>query len=881
MRLKSFILFPIFFIMGILLVQCTTSNKPETAKTSKITPISNLTQGEAELRAKQILKPTYFVTFDFDVTSTNYSSTTKINFQMKEPAATFLDFKTGEIISYTVNGQTKPVVYANNRIQLAKDDLKAGDNEVVIVFRQSFSNNGRGIYRFQDSVDSKVYIWTKLEPFDANHVFPCFDQPDLKTTIASEVTAPSAWKVVFATMESKKETLGEKTKWHFPASPIMSTYLFSLHAGDYEVWTDKYKNIPLRVFARASLKKFMDPAYWFKITKQGFAFFEKDFDYAYPFKKYDQLIVPEFSSGGMENVAAVNYNERVIYRGPASREEKESLANLMLHEMAHMWFGDLVTMKWWDELWLNESFATFMAFRALEKNTEYKQAWMSFQRRSKLTAYIEDQYVTTHPISTEVPDILSTFNHFDAITYSKGASAMYQLSYYIGEENFKKGIQQYFKDHAFTNTTLPQFIGALEKASGMDLRNWSVAWLRNSGLDTLKVTPECKDSNLTSIKFELKAQIDGSRPRPHKLPITLYKTQGNVVKTIALEDWKTNGDNETRQITKPTPCPDFILPNSTDVSFIKTHMTSEQIRWAQGNLHKISDPKARGVFWNQAYLNLRDGRINLEDFVKLLLAQIKNEKHPTVTQQFFTYWSAISFFLPQKTDIQLAVRSKILENLEDTFWNQVTDTPDPLWKKTLFSNWIPRVESAKGLANLHGILTSQVTLKPMLVDQDLRWSILKRLAALGHPQVEELAAAEKVRDPSESGFKSYLATQVSRPSLADKTKWLEEMNRPDMNWSLARKQSILYSMFPSTPKQNQLRDEFSGQFYKTMSVLDKRNEDISYNRTYAELAPWNCEESKIQELDSFIGNQDWNVTTKKVLLITNQENKICARVRSR
>jgi len=881
MRLKPLFLFPLFFVLGLVLVQCSTSSKKDSPENNKIAPLSNLTRGEADKRSKLISKTRYHLTFDLENDATAYNATVEIDFSLSSQTTTFLDFKAGDVQTFTINGKTKPAVYENYRIHLAKDDLLVGDNKVVIAFKQSYSKNGRGIYRFQDPEDKKVYIWTKLEPFDANQVFPCFDQPDLKATFAADITAPKDWKIVFATLPTQQVNKDQKTQWTFPPSPLMSSYLFSLHAGHYEVWQDKYKNIPLRLFVRASLKKYVDYKYWFSTTKKGFAFFEKEFDYPYPFKKYDQLMVPEFSTGGMENVAAVNYNERHIQRGPSSQEEMETLANIMLHEMAHMWFGDLVTMQWWDELWLNESFATFMAFNAVSKATDYKDAWMSFQRRGKMSAYIEDQYPTTHPISTDVPDINATFNHFDAITYSKGASSLRQLSYYLGEDNFRKGVQQYFKQYAFTNTTLPQFIGSLEKSSKTDLRTWSVAWLRNAGLDTLKVTPECIENKLTRIKFELTPPVATERPRPHRVPITLYSSNGGSLKTWSIDDWKTNGDSETREITKSMPCPEFILPNTTDVAYIKIALSTEQLQWAQKNLHKITNAQARGVFLNQAYLNLRDGRVKIDDFVKLFFAQYEKETHPVLVQQYFPYWTDIASYLPHRSNVEITVRNTIIDQIEKGFWKRITQTNDALWKKTLFTNWSRRVETEASQNILVDILNGKLSVKPLEVDQDMRWIMLQRLATMGHPKTDEMLASEKLKDTSENGFKAYLAAQASKPSLPEKMKLLEEMNRPDTNWSLARKQSVIFSLFPETPKQNDLRGEFREQFYKTMTTLNKRNEDLSYNRTYANLAPSSCDNGLIQEFENYINSQEWNVVTRKVLVIQNAENKICARIQSK
>ncbi len=881
MSLKLLTFGPLFVIFGLVLTHCATPKNTTTDNTSKTVSAPNLTRAEAATRKQAISSSRYDLKMAFETKSESYTATADIHFKMENPESTFLDFKGGEIISLLINGKAVTPKIENYRINLPKIDLVSGENHVVASYKQNFSKNGRGIYRFQDPEDNKVYIWSKLEPFDANHVFPCFDQPDLKSIFSMEVTAPSDWIVVFTTLESSIKIMGDKTQWLFPDSPPMSTYLFSIHAGNYEVWKDTYNKIPLRLFARASLKKYVDAPFWFSSTKKGFKYYEKEFAYPYPFKKYDQLIVPEFSSGGMENIAAVNYSERYIPRGTASREERENLNSVLLHEMAHMWFGDLVTMNWWDDLWLNESFATFMSFNASENATEFKEAWPSFQKRGKLSAYIEDQYPTTHPVSTDVIDINATVNHFDAITYSKGASVLRQLSYYIGEKNFKKGIQNYFKEHAYTNTTLVQFIASLEKASKTDLRMWSLSWLRNSGIDTIKVTPECTGPKLSSLKFELTPPTANDRPRPHRVPITLFKSNGNKLKVWTVDDWKADGPSETVSIKSSHPCPDFVFPNATDQTYIKMSLNPDQLHWAQDHLAQISSAQARGVLWNQVYLNLRDGTIKMEDFIKLVSAQFKQEKNQNVIQQFFSYWSAIAKYMPQKTDIQLALRTKVLMTLERHFWNEIQNSKDANWKKTLLTNWARRIETDESQNQVFELLSGKIQLTNLALDQDIKWQLIQRLAVLGHPQADTLIADAKSKDTSETGFKSFLSASASKPSLKDKTKWLEEMNRPDANWSLARKQSVLYSLFPSTPKQTQLRNEFKDQFYKTMSLLDKRNEDTSYNRSYADLAPSSCEMDTIKEFEEFISKQDWNVITKKSLIIQNHENKICARIQVR
>src|SRR6185312_5421090 len=397
----------------------------------------------------------------------------------------------GALSSFKVNGATAAPVSSGDFFALPKDALRAGENVVEVSFTHPYSVDGSGLYRFQDPEDERVYLYSNFEPYAAHRLFPCFDQPDLKATYALSVDAPAAWTVVSTSRERGIEASGRRRVWTFEKTPRLSTYVFSVHAGPYHVWTSTAGAIPLRLFARESLARYVDADEWLDVTRRGLDFYGQYFDLPYPFRKYDQLIVPDFNEGAMENVGAVTFGERYVSRSTQTLDEREEAADTILHEMAHMWFGDLVTMKWWDGLWLNESFATYMAALSRARATRYTRAWQTFFGDMKEWAYREDQRETTHPIEAVVPDTGEAFANFDGITYGKGASVLKQLAFLLGENEFRDGVRRYLKDHAYGNTEESDFFGAMTRASGQDLSAWRKDWLDAAGVNTVRADYAC------------------------------------------------------------------------------------------------------------------------------------------------------------------------------------------------------------------------------------------------------------------------------------------------------------------------------------------------------------------------------------------------------
>lgn len=452
--------------------------------------LPNLTREQAVERASLITVASYQI--DLDLTDSHggpgertFRSVTTVVFDALAGADTVIDIAADTVRGATLNGRDLDVSGYDESTGIELRGL-ADRNVVVVDADCRYSNTGEGLHRFVDPVDNETYLYSQFETADAKRMFACFDQPDLKATFDVRVTAPRHWKVI-----SNGATVSVTDGLHtFATTPRMSTYLVALIAGPYAEWkdayTDEHGEIPLGIYCRASLAPYMDAERLFTQTKQGFGFYHKNFGLPYAFGKYDQLFVPEFNAGAMENAGAVTFLEDYVFRSKVTRASYERRAETVLHEMAHMWFGDLVTMAWWDDLWLNESFATFASVLCQSEATEFTEAWTTFATVEKSWAYRQDQLPSTHPIAADIPDLAAVEVNFDGITYAKGASVLKQLVAYVGLEHFLAGLRDYFRTHAFGNATFDDLVAALEKASGRDLSDWGQQWLKTTGLNTLR-----------------------------------------------------------------------------------------------------------------------------------------------------------------------------------------------------------------------------------------------------------------------------------------------------------------------------------------------------------------------------------------------------------
>ncbi|MGH2728247.1 MAG: aminopeptidase N, partial [Actinomycetota bacterium] len=487
---------------------------------------SNLTREEAARRASVVTEPVYDVSLDFDRGPDRFGIEATIRFRSPEPgAATFLEFIAPAVGEIELNGERldPAELFDGYRITLHAVDA---DNELRIAAEGAYQRDGIGIHRAVDPVDGEAYLYTDAETYDIHRVYPCFDQPDIKGRFTFTVGVPAGWQVASNTPAVERPADGAAGRWRFAQTPPMSTYITCIVAGPYHVVRDTHGDIELGVWCRRTLATYLEADEILEITKQGFDFFGAAFDYPYPFGKYDQIFVPEFNSGAMENIGCVTFNEDYLYRSKVTDAARERRGETILHEMAHMWFGDLVTMRWWNDLWLNESFASWAAVHSQASATRWRNAWVTFADAEKTWAYRQDQLASTHPIVADIPDIAATKVNFDGITYAKGASVLRQLVAWVGEQAFLKGLRTYFRRHEYGNTELSDFLTALEEASGRDLRAWSKEWLETAGVNTLRPRFDTADGTYRSFAVVQEAPEAHPSLRSHRLGIGLYDVEG-------------------------------------------------------------------------------------------------------------------------------------------------------------------------------------------------------------------------------------------------------------------------------------------------------------------------------------------------------------------
>ncbi len=841
-----------------------------------------LSQEDAVLRSAIVSNTEYNLSIYLDKEKSDFKGTTKISFLAKKTDQDLkIDFVDGTVTMLMVNGNYTKADYDNISITIPANTLKLGKNTITITHSHPYSSEGRGLNKTVDKKDGRIYLYSQFEVFDANRVFPCFDQPDLKATYTMKVTAPKSWEVISAERETSIKKINDNFRqWTFPTSQKFSTYIFSLHAGDYVSWKSKYKKIPLRLFARKSLAKYVKPNEWFGPTKIGLKFFPKYFKTKFPYKKYDQLIVPELSFGAMENVGAVTFNENFVSRGVKTQSQIRGLDNTIYHEMAHMWFGNLVTMKWWNDLWLNESFATYAANITLAKATRHKEkTWLSFNR-TKEWAYWEDRLVTTHPILTSTENTDRAFSNFDGITYGKGASSLKQLVYYIGEENFKNGLELYFKRHSLKNTELKDFMSALSDASKMNLNNWQKKWLETTGINSIVVDFDCDKNNKIS-KFQLLQSANKNHPtiRPHKLLLAFMKNTGRKVKTYKKLVANIDGKSNALETAIGLTCPEVVYPNFDDHGYINTQLDKKSVKYLEKNIHLVENPLVAKMLWGDLWRMVRDGKYNVASYGELILSKLETLNNPEVFKTVFKIRQVL-YYLPKSTPQEKEQYNIFLVKAENQLWKKFKNKKNSKdLRKQLFYKIVESFKTNAAHTRLLKLLDPKLvkTKFKLKVDQDMRWMLIKNLARHGHKKTTDLVTIEKIKDTSNKGIKAAHVALASTPNWKIKKQWISEFKKPKSEYSLNILSSVARNLFPSD--QNVFRKKHSKSFFKDLKQIIK-DKDMLYASSYTSLSPRFCDDKDPDLIPSYLNdNSGIAPSISRRLKITRQESERCRTIR--
>ena len=737
-------------------------------------PGMNLTRAEARERADLISVESYDVSLDLTRGDQVFGSTTAVKFSARPGSSTFIDAVTRKVHSVMLNGIELDPAEVSDGIRIQLPAL-AAENNLLVVAEAPYMNTGEGLHRFVDPVDNEVYLYTQFEVPDSRRMFAVFEQPDLKASFTFTVTAPSHWDVVSNSPTPVPiETIpgedgGARSVWEFPPTPRLSSYVTALVAGPYQSVRSEVKCadgrvVPLGVFARKSLMQYLDADNIFELTRQGFEFFEAQFGCPYPFEKYDQLFVPEFNAGAMENAGAVTILEGYVFRGKVTGAQIERRAITVLHELAHMWFGDLVTMRWWNDLWLNESFAEYMSHLAAVENTEFDHAWTTFASVEKSWAYRQDQLPTTHPIFAEINDLQDVEVNFDGITYAKGASVLRQLVAWVGPEQFMSGVREYFSKHAWRNTELSDLMVELEKASGRDLDQWGRLWLETAGVNTL--TPEVAvdpAGAITSFTIVQSAVPEQPTLRPHRLAVGFYNvTDGQLVR-VHREELDVDGERTEVPGLAGLQQPDLVLLNDDDLAYAKVRLDAKSLATATAHLKDFRESLPRTLVWGSAWDAARDGDSPARGYVELILANIASESDSSVILvQLRQLATTLSFYVAEEH------REKTSVAAADTLWDLAGSVPAGSDAQLQFvKSYALLARSDSQLDTVSALLDGSAKLDGLTVDQDLRWELLASLVAggrLGQDRID----AELERDNTANGQNAAALATAAIPTAEAK-----------------------------------------------------------------------------------------------------------------
>ena len=827
-------------------------------------PGANLTRIEAEERKSIIAAPIHYtVKLDLTRGAKDFGSETTITFDAKPGESSFLDLIANEVSEITLNGETldPAEAYVDSRIELK--GLKE-HNEVTVKAMCQYSNTGEGLHRSVDPSDGNVYLYTQFEVPDARRVYAVFDQPDLKAVFDFSVLAAKSW-IVTSNMPTssvtdnetvtEEGTLGdhaaETTKlWVFEPTPTMSSYLTAICAGPYAEWHTEYANedgrtVPMAMYCRQALAKAFskDVDYLFDITKKGFAFYAKTWGVPYPYAKFDQIYVPEYNAGAMENIGMVTIRDQYVFESKVTDAYAERRVVTVLHELAHMWFGDYVTMKWWNDLWLNESFAEFTSTLATAEATEWKDAWATFSSGEKSWALRQDQLSTTHPIVAPINDLNDTYVNFDGITYAKGASVLKQLVYYVGREKFFKGINNYLNKHAYSNATLADLLAELELTSGRDLKAWSAQWLEESGINTI------------AKRLALRQTAPAEHPvlRAHRLAVGFYNEDPETGKIVRTDRFELDVDGELTVVDAAAgkARPSLILVNDDDLTYTKLRFDDKSLAFATSNLYRFDDALARSVIWLALWDMTRDGELPARQFIDTSLAALATEHESTTFRYALAQVSTTAWHYTAPAE-----RAEIVKHVAAELFKlagQAKAGSDEQFQLVTAYLGYGEPGDEAFVANAKGLLDGSVAFDGLEIDNNFRWTIINALSTVNAIDQAGIDAELAKRETTENREFAYGARAVAGTAEAKAWAWNEALHNDELtNMQL----EAVAGGFAATPRAD-LAEPYAEKYFEVADWIWEHKTFHMAEALLEGLYPGYADPAKLVEL-----GDDWLASHK-------------------
>ncbi|MET7377502.1 aminopeptidase N [Streptomyces sp. NPDC005526] len=835
-------------------------------------PGTNLTREEAQQRAQLLTVDSYEIDLDLSGAQEGgtYRSVTTVRFDTAQDGAeSFIDLVAPAVHEVTLNGDPLDPAEVFKDSRIALPGLLQGRNILRVVADCAYTNTGEGLHRFVDPVDDQAYLYTQFEVPDARRVFASFEQPDLKATFQFTVRAPEGWTVV----SNSPTPEPQDNVWVFEPTPRISTYITALIVGPYHsvhsVYEKDGQSVPLGIYCRPSLAEYLDSDAIFEVTRQGFEWFQEKFDYAYPFGKYDQLFVPEFNAGAMENAGAVTIRDQYVFRSKVTDAAYEMRAETILHELAHMWFGDLVTMEWWNDLWLNESFATYtsIACQAYAPDSRWPQAWTTFANSMKTWAYRQDQLPSTHPIMAEISDLDDVLVNFDGITYAKGASVLKQLVAYVGQDEFFRGVQAYFKRHAFGNTRLSDLLGALEETSGRDLKTWSKKWLETAGINILRPEIETDaDGVITSfaVRQEAPALPAGAKGeptlRPHRIAVGCYERDEASGRLVRVERVELDVDGELTAVPQLAGRrrPDVVLLNDDDLSYAKVRLDERSLAFVTEHLGDFADSLPRALCWASAWDMTRDGELATRDYLSLALSGIGKESDIGVVQ---------SLHRQVKLAIDLYADPAARETLL-TRWTDATlahlraaeagSDHQLAWARAFAAT----ARTPEQLDLLDALLDGSQTVEGLVVDTELRWAFVERLAAVGRFDEAEIAS-EYERDRTAAGERHAATARAARPTPEAKAEaWASVVESDKLPNAV---QEAVIGGFVQTDQRELLAPYTDTYFEAVKGIWDSRSHEMAQQIAVGLYPAIQVSEDTLRRTDAWLASAEPSAALRRLV----------------
>jgi aminopeptidase N len=853
--------------------------------------VPNLTRDDARTRAELLHIDSYDVVLDLtdgngQPSERTFRSTTTVTFTAaRAGSSTFIDVIADRIHTATLNGAPVDTSAYTTEDGLVLADLVGPDsvNTLVLDADLLYTNTGEGLHRFVDPVDGEVYLYSQFETADAKRVFSCFDQPDLKATFTFHITAPNHWQIASNGAVTSTDELAAGKRHHFATTARISPYITAVVAGAYHVVRSEHDGIDLGLWCRNSLAEWLDAEELFTTTRQGFDWYHANFGLRYAFGKYDQLFVPEFNAGAMENAGCVTFNELYVFRSKVTDARYERRAETILHEMAHMWFGDLVTMRWWDDLWLNESFATYISTLCQANATRWTSAWTTFANVEKTWAYRQDQLPSTHPISTDAPDVQTAEVNFDGITYAKGASVLKQLGAYVGIEAFLAGVRDYFADHAYGNTTLADLLKALEKSSGRDLGAWSKVWLETAGLNTIRpefTLDEAGHYASFDVVQSAPTEVAASNvTRPHRLAIGLYNDtvvdgRTTLVCTGRLE-LDVVGERTSVDKLIGMAQPDLLLVNDDDLAYCKVRLDERSLRTlTTGGIARLAESLPRALAWSAAWDMTRDGDLAARDYVALVVAGAGKETDIGLLQSLNRQaLRAVEIYTDPAWSAQ-GFRQLADHALAELYGAAPSSDHQLAWTHA----FVGSARASEHISIIRELLSGAKVVDGLVIDDELRWALVQSLAARGAFSADEIDAEQR-RDPTAAGIRHAATARALIPTAAAKAEaWRLAVD--DDALANATQQAVILG-FPNQSHDGLMSQYVQRYFDQVEDVWNRRTSELAQNMVVGMFPSWAAaiDPSTLAAADAFLGGA--NLPTALRRLVSEGRADVARALRAR